>query len=126
MEDSGGQRHSRRVREVSRPSAKRPGSSRRCTRQIQPNNPATGDHDVRPRSALVHAHRSGLVVLTCNLLPSVTRTLTNRTTMISHTTLYNLANSLGMLAMFTVVLYHFVAVNARHLEKSAHGSSIAH
>lgn len=36
--------------------------------------------------------------------------------MITHNTLYNLANSLGMLAMFTVVLYHFVAVNARHLQ----------
>ena len=35
--------------------------------------------------------------------------------MISHTTLYNLANSLGMLALLTVVLYHFVAVNARHI-----------
>ena len=36
--------------------------------------------------------------------------------MMSHNTLYNLANSLGMLAMFTVVLYHSVAVNARHLQ----------
>jgi len=38
--------------------------------------------------------------------------------MISHNTLYNLANSLGLLAMVTVVGYHFVAVNARYLEKS--------
>ena len=37
--------------------------------------------------------------------------------MISNTTLYNLANSLGMLAMLTVVLYHFVAVNARQLAR---------
>ena len=44
--------------------------------------------------------------------------------MISHATLYNLGNSLDILAMFTVVLYHFVAVNARHLEKSTHGSSV--
>ncbi|EGO01035.1 hypothetical protein SERLA73DRAFT_179074 [Serpula lacrymans var. lacrymans S7.3] len=33
----------------------------------------------------------------------------------SHQTLYNLANYLGALAMVTVVAYHFVAVNARHL-----------
>ena len=37
--------------------------------------------------------------------------------MISHTTLYNLANGLGALAMLTVVAYHFVAVNARYLEQ---------
>lgn len=37
--------------------------------------------------------------------------------MISHNTLYNLANSLGVLAMLTVVAYHFVAVNAKHLAK---------
>lgn len=36
--------------------------------------------------------------------------------MISHQTLYTLANSLGILAMFTVVGYHIVAVNARYLE----------
>ena len=36
--------------------------------------------------------------------------------MISHTTLYNLANGLGALAMVTVVLYHFVAVNARYIK----------
>jgi len=35
--------------------------------------------------------------------------------MISSNTLYALANSLGALAMVTVVAYHFVAVNARHL-----------
>ena len=38
--------------------------------------------------------------------------------MISHQTLYSLANSLGVLAMLTVVGYHFVAVNARYLEKA--------
>ena len=43
--------------------------------------------------------------------------------MISHATLYNLANSLGMLAMFTVVLYHFVSVNARQLARS--GNAVA-
>ena len=35
--------------------------------------------------------------------------------MISHDTLYLLANSLGWLAMLTVVGYHFVAVNGRHM-----------
>lgn len=39
--------------------------------------------------------------------------------MITHVTLYNLANSLGALAMITVVLYHFVAVNAKHVSKDA-------
>ncbi len=38
--------------------------------------------------------------------------------MITHQTLYNLANSLGILAMLTVVGYHFVAVNARYLAKN--------
>ena len=37
--------------------------------------------------------------------------------MITHQTLYNLANALGVLAMLTVVGYHFVSVNARHLAK---------
>lgn len=37
--------------------------------------------------------------------------------MISHNTLYSLANGLGALAMITVVLYHFVAVNSRYLSK---------
>ena len=36
--------------------------------------------------------------------------------MITNTTLLNLANSLGLLAMITVVAYHVVAVNARYLE----------
>lgn len=35
----------------------------------------------------------------------------------SHETLYNLANSLGLLAMITVVGYHVVAVNAAYVEK---------
>ncbi|TFK75653.1 hypothetical protein BDN72DRAFT_757375 [Pluteus cervinus] len=35
--------------------------------------------------------------------------------MISHNTLYGLANALGILAMFTVIGYHFVAVNAKYL-----------
>lgn len=38
--------------------------------------------------------------------------------MMTHQTLYNLANSLGILAMLTVVGYHFVAVNARYLAKN--------
>lgn len=37
--------------------------------------------------------------------------------MISHQTLYSLANSLGILAMVTIVAYHILAVNARHLEE---------
>ena len=37
--------------------------------------------------------------------------------MISHQTLYALADSLGILAMITVVGYHIVVVNARHLEQ---------
>jgi hypothetical protein len=41
--------------------------------------------------------------------------------MITHQTLYNLANYLGALAMVTVVAYHFVAVNARYLAKNGHG-----
>ncbi|KAF8415066.1 hypothetical protein L210DRAFT_558831 [Boletus edulis BED1] len=36
----------------------------------------------------------------------------------SHQTLYNLANYLGALAMITVVAYHFVAVNARHVAQT--------
>jgi len=35
--------------------------------------------------------------------------------MITHNELYNLANSLGTLAMLTVVAYHFVSVNARYI-----------
>lgn len=35
--------------------------------------------------------------------------------MISHETLYTLANSLGVLAMITVLGYHVVVVNARYL-----------
>ena len=41
--------------------------------------------------------------------------------MITHATLYNLANGLGALAMITVVAYHFVAVNARYLLKEGTG-----
>jgi hypothetical protein len=37
--------------------------------------------------------------------------------MISHQTLLTIANSLGMLAMLTVVGYHVVAVNARYIEQ---------
>ncbi|ETW77268.1 hypothetical protein HETIRDRAFT_454609 [Heterobasidion irregulare TC 32-1] len=41
--------------------------------------------------------------------------------MITHDTLYSLANSLGALAMITVVAYHFVAVNAKYLAKNGAG-----
>jgi len=37
--------------------------------------------------------------------------------MITHQTLLMLANSLGILAMLTVVGYHVVAVNARYVEQ---------
>ncbi|KAI6124082.1 hypothetical protein EV401DRAFT_1943688, partial [Pisolithus croceorrhizus] len=43
------------------------------------------------------------------------------TAMISHQTLYNLANYLGALAMITVVAYHFVAVNARYISANGQG-----
>lgn len=39
--------------------------------------------------------------------------------MISHDTLYSLANTLGVLSMVAVVAYHFIAVNARHLSQDA-------
>jgi hypothetical protein len=41
--------------------------------------------------------------------------------MITHDTLYALANSLGALAMITVVAYHFVAVNSKLLTKNSNG-----
>lgn len=37
----------------------------------------------------------------------------------SHDTLYKLANTLGILAMITIVLYHFVDVNARYIRRHA-------
>ena len=43
----------------------------------------------------------------------------NEDEMITHATLYSLANSLGVLAMFTVVAYHFVAVNAKRIGETA-------
>lgn len=39
--------------------------------------------------------------------------------MISHETLYSLANSLGGLAVLAVVAYHVVAVNEKHLSREA-------
>ncbi|PBK90169.1 hypothetical protein ARMGADRAFT_307758 [Armillaria gallica] len=44
------------------------------------------------------------------------RTLYN---MITHQTLYTLANALGIMAMATVIGYHFVAVNSKYLSKDA-------
>jgi hypothetical protein len=38
--------------------------------------------------------------------------------MITHDTLYSLANTLGVLAMFTVVIYHFVAVNTKYVTRT--------
>ncbi|KAI0364202.1 hypothetical protein BV20DRAFT_873789 [Pilatotrama ljubarskyi] len=49
-----------------------------------------------------------------------------RIEMISNNTLYNLANSLGMLAMLTVVLYHFVAVNSRQLARNGNVAGQSH
>ncbi|KAF8497475.1 hypothetical protein F5888DRAFT_1698320 [Russula emetica] len=40
-------------------------------------------------------------------------------TMITHDTLYSLANTLGALAMCTVVVYHFIAVNAKYVTRSS-------
>lgn len=37
--------------------------------------------------------------------------------MISHDTLYSLANYLGWMAMLTVVGYHIMAVNGRYMSK---------
>jgi len=37
--------------------------------------------------------------------------------MITHGELYNLANTLGVLAMVTIVAYHVVAVNAKHMQE---------
>ena len=39
--------------------------------------------------------------------------------MISHETLYNLANALGLCAVVTVLAYHFVAVNGRQMQKGS-------
>ena len=39
--------------------------------------------------------------------------------MISHQTLYNLANALGFCAVLSVLAYHFVNVNARVLQSHA-------
>ncbi|KAI0267330.1 hypothetical protein BC834DRAFT_74148 [Gloeopeniophorella convolvens] len=40
-------------------------------------------------------------------------------TMISHDTLYSLANTLGALSMLTIVAYHFIAVNAKYVTRGA-------
>lgn len=42
--------------------------------------------------------------------------------MITHDTLYTLANSLGALAMITIVAYHFVAVNSQLLTEDNSGA----
>jgi hypothetical protein len=39
--------------------------------------------------------------------------------MITHDTLYSLANTLGALAMCTIVVYHFIAVNAKYVTRSS-------
>jgi hypothetical protein len=39
--------------------------------------------------------------------------------MITHDTLYSLANALGALAMCTVVVYHFIAVNAKYVTRGS-------
>lgn len=44
--------------------------------------------------------------------------------MISHATLYNLANVLGSVAIILTVVYHFVAVNAKALSKGAGNSGV--
>lgn len=44
--------------------------------------------------------------------------------MISHDTLYNLANLLGSLAILLTVAYHFVAVNAKMLSKGVGNAGV--
>lgn len=61
-----------------------------------------------------HVDNYPFIVLTVDILPDIV-------IMISHNTLYNLANGLGALAMVTVVVYHFVAINARYLLKESAG-----
>ena len=47
--------------------------------------------------------------------------------MITHQTLYSLANSLGLCAVVVVLAYHFVAVNARHLQQNHNaGAAVQH
>jgi hypothetical protein len=41
----------------------------------------------------------------------------------NHQSLYNLANALGLLAMITVVGYHFIAVNAKTLSAGQQSTS---
>ena len=53
------------------------------------------------------------------LFPPLLEQNTCNFTMISHATLYNVANMLGALAMITVVLYHFVAVNAKRVTQKS-------
>lgn len=42
------------------------------------------------------------------------------------TTLYILANTLGLLAMVAVMGYHFVAVNARYMAKNGATNGVGH
>jgi hypothetical protein len=42
--------------------------------------------------------------------------------MISHETLYNLANGLGSTAVLLAVAYHFLAVNAKELSRASVGN----
>ena len=37
----------------------------------------------------------------------------------THDTLYSLANTLGVLAMCTVVIFHFIAVNAKYVTRGS-------
>jgi len=39
--------------------------------------------------------------------------------MITHDTLYSLANTLGSLAMCTIVVYHFIAVNSKYVTRGS-------
>ena len=59
---------------------------------------------------------SGDKCFVCSEQTIVTRSVF---TMISHETLYSLANSLGSLAVLSVVAYHFVAVNAKYVSRDA-------
>ncbi|KAK0494527.1 hypothetical protein EDD18DRAFT_346666 [Armillaria luteobubalina] len=79
--------------------------------------------------ALAPFRPGGLPVLTqpnkpstwLNAIPWYSSFLLDRTlhNMITHQTLYTLANALGIMAMATVIGYHFVAVNSKYLSKDA-------
>ncbi|EPQ51857.1 S-adenosyl-L-methionine-dependent methyltransferase [Gloeophyllum trabeum ATCC 11539] len=76
--------------------------------------------------------RSATSRLRCICTTTTTTTITTthveqkeREEMISHETLYGLANSLGACAMLTVLAYHFLAVNAKYVGQKQGASAAA-